>query len=46
MAASIEETLVSVWRQAMVDEAKAVSVNGRRYSSRRTSGSMLNELDL
>jgi hypothetical protein len=29
----------------MVDEAKAVSVNGRRYPLRRTSGSMLSEVD-
>ena len=28
MAASLEEILISVWRQAMVEEAKTVTVEG------------------
>lgn len=45
MAASLEETLVSVWRQALVEEAKAVSVDGRSFPVRRTSRSKLREVD-
>ena len=45
MAASLEETLISVWRQALVEEAKAVSVDGRSFPVRRTSRSRLREVD-
>jgi len=45
MAASLEETLVSVWHQTMVNEAKAVSVEGRSFPVRRTSRSRLREVD-
>ena len=45
MAASLEETLVSVWQQTMVDEAKAVTVEGRSFLVRRTSRSRLREVD-
>ena len=45
MAESLEETLVSVWRQAMVDEAKTVTVEGRDFPVRRTSRSRLREVD-
>ena len=45
MAASLEETLVSVWRQALVEEANAVSVDGRSFPVRRTSRSRLREVD-
>jgi len=30
MAASLEETLISVWRQAMVEEAKTVILENRQ----------------
>ena len=45
MAESLEETLVSVRRQAMVDEAKTVTVKGRDFPVRRTSRSRLREVD-
>jgi len=45
MAASLEETLISVWRQSFVEEAKAVSVDGRSFPVRRTSRSRLREVD-
>jgi hypothetical protein len=45
MAASLEETFVSVWQQTMVDEAKAVTVEGRSFLVRRTSRSKLREVD-
>jgi hypothetical protein len=45
MAASLEETLISVWRQSFVEEAKAVSVDGRSFPLRRTSRSRLCEVD-
>lgn len=45
MAASLEEILVSVWRQAMVEEAKTVTVEGRNFPVRRTSRSRLREVD-
>ncbi len=45
MAASLEETLVSVWRQVLVDNAKAVTLDDRNFSVRRTSRSRLREVD-
>jgi hypothetical protein len=45
MAASLEEVLISVWRQAMVEEAKVVTVEGGSFPVRRTSRSRLREVD-
>lgn len=45
MAASLEETLTSVWRQAMVDDSKAVTLKDRTFPVRRTSRSRLREAD-
>ncbi|HEY6373611.1 MAG TPA: hypothetical protein VIX37_23755 [Candidatus Sulfotelmatobacter sp.] len=45
MAASLEETLISVWRQAMVEGAKTVTVEDRDFPVRRTSRSRLREVD-
>ncbi len=45
MAASLEETLVSVWRQALAENAKSVSLEGRTFPVRRTSRSRLREVD-
>lgn len=45
MAASLEEILIAVWRQALVEEAKAVSVDGRNFPVRRTTRSRLREVD-
>ena len=45
MAATLEETLVSVWRQALVEEAKSVMLDNRSFLVRRTSRSKLREVD-
>jgi len=45
MAASLEEILISVWRQALVEEADTVTVGGRSFPVRRTSRSRLREVD-
>jgi len=45
MAASLEETLTSVWRQALVEDAKSVTQENRRFPVRRTSRSRLREVD-
>jgi hypothetical protein len=45
MAASLEETLISVWRQAMVEDLKTVTVEDRTFLVRRTSRSRLREVD-
>ena len=45
MATSLEETLISVWQQALVDNAKAVTVGDRDFPVRRTSRSRLREVD-
>ena len=45
MAASLEETLSSVWRQTLVEEAKSVMLDNRRSQVRRTSRARLREVD-
>lgn len=45
MATSLEETLISVWRQAMVEAAKTVRVDGESFAVRKTSRSRLREVD-
>src|SRR5438876_979500 len=45
MAASIEDTLISVWRQALIEDARTVTLESRRYPVRRTSRSKLREVD-
>ena len=45
MAASLEETLISVWKQALVDDAKIVTLEDRDFPVRRTSRSRLREVD-
>jgi hypothetical protein len=45
MTASFEETLISVWRQALAEDAKTVTVEGTSYPVRRTSRSKLREVD-
>jgi hypothetical protein len=45
MAASLEETLISVWRQAMVEGAKTVTVEDGNFPMPRTSRSRLREVD-
>ena len=45
MLESLEQTLISVWHQALVEDAKTVTVNGRSSPVRRTSRSKLREVD-
>jgi len=45
MTASLEETLISVWRQTLVEDSKAITVNGMRFPMRRTSRLGLREVD-
>jgi len=45
MPESLEQTLISVWRQVLVEEAKTVTVNGLSSPVRRTSRSKLREVD-
>ena len=45
MSASLEETLISVWRQALAEDAKSVVLENGRFPVRRTSGSRLRQVD-
>ena len=45
MAASLEETLISVWHQALVEDARSVRLVNRSFPVRRTSRSRLREVD-
>ena len=45
MATSLEETLISVWRQTMVDDANVVTLQNEVFQVRRTSRSRLREVD-
>ena len=42
---TFEEALVSVWRQALVDEADAVEVGGEKFPVRRTASGRLRQVD-
>jgi len=45
MKSSFEETLIEVWRQALVENAKAVEVGKERYPVRRTPKRGLRQVD-
>jgi hypothetical protein len=45
MAAYLEETLLSVWHQALVEDARSVKLENRSFPVRRTSRSRLREVD-
>jgi hypothetical protein len=45
MAVSLEDALISLWRQVMVEGTKTVIVEGRDFPVRRTSRSKLREVD-
>ena len=45
MAAGLEETLISVWQQTLVENAKSVKLKDRYFPVRRTSRSRLREVD-
>jgi hypothetical protein len=42
---SLEETLTSVWRQVLAENASTVSLDNETYPVRRTSKSRLREVD-
>src|SRR6266853_3704100 len=42
---SLDETLIEVWRQALVENAKAVKVSGESYPVRPTPKRGLREVD-
>ena len=42
---TLEEILISVWRQALVEGARFVTLEGRRYPVKRTSKSRLRQVD-
>lgn len=42
---SIEETLIEVWREALVENARAVKVGGESYRVRRTPERGLRQVD-
>jgi len=44
-AMKLEEVLVSVWQQALVEEAKQVELAGQRYSVQRTPRLRLRQVD-
>jgi len=45
MAASLEETLVSVWQQTLVENARSVKLENRSFPVCRTSRSRLREVE-
>ena len=45
MAQSLEETLISIWYQSMVKDAKVVTLEDKKFPVRRTSRSRLREVD-
>jgi hypothetical protein len=45
MTTSFEETLMSVWRQSLVEACKTVTLEGAHYPVRSTSRSKLREVD-
>ena len=45
MQPSFEETLVAVWRQALVENAEIVELGGKRYPVRRTPRRSLRQVD-
>jgi hypothetical protein len=45
MAQSLEDALVSVWREVLVENAKTVTLGDETYPVRRTSRSKLREVD-
>jgi len=45
MNPSLEQTLIEVWRQALVENAKVVELGKERYSVRRTPKRRLRQVD-
>jgi hypothetical protein len=42
---NFEETIISIWRQVLVEETKVVTLDGRRFPVRETTRSKLREVD-
>jgi len=42
---SLEEALIEVWRQSLIEGAKAVELNGERYPVRQTAKRSLRQVD-
>ena len=45
MSVRLEERLISVWRQALIEESRTVTLESKSYPVRRTSRSKLREVD-
>jgi hypothetical protein len=45
MSTNFEETLIAVWRQALVEDATTIMLESGNYPVRRTSRSKLREVD-
>ena len=45
MDLSFDETLINVWRQALVDDAKEIVLGTEKYTVRRTPQRKLREVD-
>ncbi len=45
MKSSFEQTLIEVWRQALVEHATAVELDGKSYPARRTPRRGLRQVD-
>jgi hypothetical protein len=45
MNSSFQQTLVEVWRQVLIENAKAVELDGKRYSVRVTPRKGLRQVD-
>jgi len=45
MAVTLEEVLISVWRQALIENARTITLESGRFPVRRTSRSKLREVD-
>ena len=45
MRMPLEETLIKVWRQAMVEDAKRIELDGEQYPIRRTVKHSLRQVD-
>jgi hypothetical protein len=42
---TLEEALISVWRQALIEDDRFVTLEGKRYPVKRTSKSRLRQVD-
>lgn len=45
MDSSFEQTLIEVWRQALIENAKVIELGDERYPARRTSKRGLRQVD-